>query len=312
MKIFLPGGAGLVGLNLIAAIKEKYPNWELVVVDKKYQSIKVAKELFPNVKFICEDLTKEVNQEWTLEIKECDICIMLQAEIGSKRLNLFELNNVLSTKIVLKHLKNAGIKRLIHVSSSVVNSKSNDLYTLTKRKQELIVTQSFTKCVVLRPTLMFGWFDRKHLGYLANFMIKLPFFPIPGKGEFVRQPLFVGDFTSIIISCIVNQSISGVYNISGLEKIKYVRLMRMLKEIKCSKIIFIHLPISIFAFLLKIWALISEKPAFTKSQLYALIAGDQFEIIDWPSIFNVKATPIKEALNITHKDKRYSKIDIPF
>ncbi len=312
MKIFIPGGAGLVGINLIAAIKEKYPNWELVVVDKKYQSIKVAKELFPNVKFICEDLTKEVNQKWTLEIKECDICVMLQAEIGSKRSNLFELNNVLSTKIVLKHLKNAGIKRLIHVSSSVVKSKSNDLYTLTKRKQELIVAESFTKCVILRPTLMFGWFDRKHLGYLANFMIKLPFFPIPGKGEFVRQPLFVGDFTSIIISCIVNPSISGVFNISGLEKIKYVRLMRMLKEIKCSKIIFIHLPISIFAFLLKIWALISENPAFTKSQLYALIAGDQFEIIDWPSIFNVKATPIKEALNITHKDKRYSKIDIPF
>ena len=312
MKIFLPGGAGLVGLNLVAAIKEKYPNWELVVVDKKYQSIKVAKELFPNVKFICEDLTKEVNQEWTLEIKECDICIMLQAEIGSKRSNLFELNNVLSTKIVLKHLKNAGIKRLIHVSSSVVNSKSNDLYTLTKRKQELIVTQSFAKCVILRPTLMFGWFDRKHLGYLANFMIKLPFFPIPGKGEFVRQPLFVGDFTSIIISCIINPSLSGKYNISGLEKIKYVRLMRMLKEVKCSKIIFIHLPISIFAFLLKIWALISETPAFTKSQLYALIAGDQFEIIDWPNIFNVKSTPIKEALNITHKDKRYSKINIPF
>ena len=312
MKIFIPGGAGLVGINLIAAIKEKYPNWELVVVDKKYQSIKVAKELFPNVKFICEDLTKEVNQKWTLEIKECDICVMLQAEIGSKRSNLFELNNVLSTKIVLKHLKNAGIKRLIHVSSSVVKSKSNDLYTLTKRKQELIVAESFTKCVILRPTLMFGWFDRKHLGYLANFMIKLPFFPIPGKGEFVRQPLFVGDFTSIIISCIVNPSISGKYNISGLEKIKYVRLMRMLKEVKCSKIIFIHLPISIFAFLLKIWALISENPAFTKSQLYALIAGDQFEIIDWPSIFNVKATPIKEALNITHKDKRYSKIDIPF
>ena len=44
MKIFIPGGAGLVGINLIAAIKEKYPNWELVVVDKKYQSIKVAKE----------------------------------------------------------------------------------------------------------------------------------------------------------------------------------------------------------------------------------------------------------------------------
>ena len=312
MKIFIPGGAGLVGINLIAAIKERCPNWELVVVDKKYQSIKIAEELFPNVKFICEDLTKDTKQQWILEIKKCDVCIMLQAEIGSKNSNLFELNNVISTKIILKQLKNAGIKRVIHVSSSVVNSSSDDLYTQTKRKQEFLVEESFPKCVILRPTLMFGWFDRKHLGWLANFMIKLPLFPIPGKGDFVRQPLFVSDFCSIIISCIIDRSISGKYNISGLEKIKYLRLMRMLKEIKSSRILFIHLPISIFAFLLKIWALISKNPAFTTSQLYSLIAGDEFEIIDWPNIFKVKSTPFKEALKITHKHKRYSKINIPF
>ena len=312
MKIFIPGGAGLVGINLIAAINERYPNWEIIVVDKKYQSIKVAEAIFPNVKFICEDLTKDINQNWPLDIKECDVCIMLQAEIGSKRSNLFELNNIFSTKIILKQLKIAGIKRVIHVSSSVVNSKSNDLYTHTKRKQEFLVSESFPKCVVLRPTLMFGWFDRKHLGWLANFMVKLPFFPIPGKGDFIRQPLFVGDFSSIIINCIIDSSISGNYNISGLEKIRYVRLMQMLKEIKSSRILFIHIPIPIFAFLLKIWALISEKPAFTTSQLYSLIAGDQFEIIDWQNIFNVKSTPFKEALNITHNHKKYSKINIPF
>ena len=312
MKIFIPGGAGLVGINLIAAIKERYPNWELVVVDKKYKSIQVAEKIFPNVKFICEDLTKDINQNWPSEIKECDVCIMLQAEIGSKRSDLFELNNVVSTKVILKQLKIAGIKRIIHVSSSVVNSKSDDLYTFTKRKQEFLVKESFPKCVVLRPTLMFGWFDRKHLGWLANFMVKLPLFPIPGKGDFVRQPLFVGDFSSIIISCIIDESISGKYNISGLEKIKYLRLMKMLKEIKSSRILFIHLPIPIFAFLLKIWALISKNPAFTTSQLYSLIAGDEFQIIDWPNIFNVKSTPFKEALKITHNHKRYSKIDIPF
>ncbi len=312
MKIFIPGGAGLVGINLIAAIKEKYPKWELIVVDKKYRSIKVAEEIFPDVKFICEDLTNDINQSWPLEIKECDVCIMLQAEIGSKRSNLFELNNVFSTKIILKQLKIAGIERVIHVSSSVVNSKSDDLYTVTKRKQELLVADIFPKCVVLRPTLMFGWFDRKHLGWLANFMVKYPFFPIPAKGDFVRQPLFVGDFSSIIISCIIDSSITGKYNISGLEKIKYLKLMRMLKEIKSSQIFFIHLPIPIFAFLLKIWSLISENPAFTTSQLYSLIAGDQFEIIDWPNIFNVKSTPFKEALKITHKHKKFSKINIPF
>ena len=312
MKIFIPGGAGLVGLNLIALIKERHPEWNLIVVDKKYQSIKVAKEIFPNVKFICEDLTKVKNQKWPSKIKECDICIMLQAEIGTKQINLFELNNVISTKIIINQLEISGIKRLIHVSSSVVNSKSEDLYTKTKREQEFLIANSFPNCVILRPTLMFGWFDRKHLGWLANFMLKIPLFPIPGRGDFIRQPLFVGDFCSLIISCINNPSIAGIYNISGLEKIRYVRLMRMLKEIKSSRILFVHLPIPIFSFLLKIWALISKKPALTSSQLYALIAGDQFEIIDWPNIFKTKSTPIKEALKITHNDKRYSNIRIPF
>ena len=48
MQIFIPGGAGLVGIHLIAAIKERYPNWELIVVDKKYQSIQVAEKIFPS------------------------------------------------------------------------------------------------------------------------------------------------------------------------------------------------------------------------------------------------------------------------
>ena len=159
---------------------------------------------------------------------------------------------------------------------------------------------------------MFGWFDRKHLGWLANLMNKFPFFPIPGEGKFIRQPLYVGDFCSIIKSCIKDSSIKGIYNITGLEKIKYISLMKTLRKIKLSKTIFIYLPIPLFGFLLRIWAFISNNPAFTRSQLYALTAGDQFEVIDWPSIFNVEQTSIEDALKITHNDPNYSNIEIPF
>ena len=58
----------------------------------------------------------------------------------------------------------------------------------------LIVLASGLPCTVLRPTLMFGWFDRKHLGWLARFMRKVPVFPIPDEGRYLRQPLYVGDF----------------------------------------------------------------------------------------------------------------------
>ncbi len=69
-----------------------------------------------------------------------------------------------------------------------------DDYTETKKAQEALVSASGIKQVILRPTLMFGWFDRKHVGWLARFMQKVPVFPIPGNGKFLRQPLYAGDF----------------------------------------------------------------------------------------------------------------------
>ena len=37
-------------------------------------------------------------------------------------------------------------------------------------------------------------------------------------------------------------------------------------------------------------------PPFTTAQLEALVTPDVFEVIDWPGIFGVKATPLREAL----------------
>ena len=312
MKIFLPGGAGLVGLNLIALLQEKHPDWELLVVDKKSDAVLIARDLFPNVTFLVEDLCEIAHQQWPEAIQGCQSCVMLQAEIGNTDSTSFERNNVLSTEVILKQLRKAGISRLVHVSSSVVKSQANDLYTKTKRKQEELVLTHFPNAVVLRPTLMFGWFDRKHLGWLARFMKKLPVFPIPGSGRFIRQPLFVGDFCALIQRCLEEHSFSGIYDITGLEKISYIKLMCDLRRALGARTLIIHLPIPLFAFLLRCWALISQNPAFTYSQLKALTAGDQFEIIDWPRIFSVPATPLFLALQITYMDPHYSQIEMPF
>ncbi len=76
---------------------------------------------------------------------------------------------------------------------------------------------------------MFGWFDRKHLGWLSRFMNKVPVFPIPGHGRYMRQPLYVGDFCNII-SCIENRIRDGVYNISGYKHVDYIDIIREIKR----------------------------------------------------------------------------------
>lgn len=312
MKVFLPGGAGLVGLNLIALLQHNHPDWELLVVDKKQEAVAIAQKIFPRVTFLLEDLTEADGQQWPTAIRGCGACVMLQAEIGNTDPSQFERNNVRSTEVVLEQLRMAGIPRLVHVSSSVVNSVATDLYTQTKRRQEQLVLQQWPNAVVLRPTLMFGWFDRKHLGWLARFMQKLPLFPIPGSGRFIRQPLYVGDFCMLIQRCLENPALQGTYDITGLEKVSYLNLMRQLRKAVNARTWIIHLPIPLFGFLLQLWAVVSRQPAFTRSQLKALTAGDEFEVIDWPGIFAVAPTPLSEALRITYKDPRFSQVEMPF
>ena len=66
MKVFLPGGAGLVGLNLIALLREQHPDWTLLVVDKKSAAVNIGRKLFPEVTFLLEDLTEVAGQQWQI------------------------------------------------------------------------------------------------------------------------------------------------------------------------------------------------------------------------------------------------------
>ena len=272
----------------------------------------MGRRFFPAVQFVCEDLTRSAVNSWHQLLEGCDACVMLQAEIGNTDPTQFERNNITTTEVVLRELKRCRIPRLVHISSSVVNSVATDLYTTTKRRQEQLVLREWPTAVVLRPTLMFGWFDRKHLGWLARFMQKLPVFPIPGSGRFIRQPLYVGDFCRVIQSCLENPALTGSYDITGTERVSYISLMRQLRDAVGAKPWIIHLPIPLFGFLLKLWALISRQPAFTKDQLQALTAGDEFEVIDWPGIFGVQPTPLADALRITYRDPRFSSVAMPF
>ena len=43
---------------------------------------------------------------------------------------------------------------------------------------------------------MFGWFDRKHLGWLSRFMSKVPIFPIPGKMETISDSPYMQEISA--------------------------------------------------------------------------------------------------------------------
>jgi len=308
-KIVLPGGAGLVGQNLIARLVVKgYTN--IVVLDKHRANIKVLQRLHPDITVEYADVSKPGH--WQSHLINADVVVMLQAQIGGNNYLEFVRNNVESTRIILETIKENSVAQLIHISSSVVESISNDFYTNTKKDQETLVLESGISCPILRPTLMFGWFDRKHLGWLARFMQRTPVFPIPGHGRYMRQPLYVGDFSKVIISCIEKEINDGVYNISGHEQIDYIDIIRKIKQVTKSKTPILKIPYFLFFGLIWLWGLFDKNPPFTTQQLVALTARDEFEVNNWPEIFDVPYTSFTDALNETFNDPRYSHIILEF
>lgn len=309
-KIILPGGAGLVGQNLVAGLRrEGYSN--IVVLDKHRGNIEILRRLHPEIIVEYADLA-EPKGDWISYFENADSVVMLQAQIGDLCLAPFTRNNITSTKNVLSAMRKYDVKYLVHISSSVVESVADDYYTNTKKEQEQVVLQSGIECVILRPTLMFGWFDRKHLGWLSRFMQKVPIFPIPGDGKYMRQPLYAGDFCAIIMNCLENRIKGQTFNITGLEKIDYIDIIREIKHAIKAKSLILNIPYSFFLFLLKTWALFDKNPPFTAQQLKALVAHDEFEVIDWPAIFNVPQTPFAEAIDMTFNDPAYSDIVLEF
>lgn len=308
-KIVLPGGAGLVGQNLVARLKAKgYTH--IVVLDKHRANLAVLKQVQPDIVTEYADLAEP--GEWQRHFEGADSVVMLQAQIGGNVYQDFVRNNIDSTRWVLEAMKKHQVPHLVHISSSVLESAADDFYTKTKREQEKMVRSSGIPCPVLRPTLMFGWFDRKHLGWLSRFMKKVPVFPVPGHGRYMRQPLYVGDFCGIIISCIEHRVRDGVYNISGHEKVDYIDIIREIKRVTRARTMIVKIPYGLFYVLLWIWAWFDSDPPFTTQQLAALVGKDEFEVIDWPGTFGVPYTPFAKAIDETFNDPTYGQVVLEF
>jgi nucleoside-diphosphate-sugar epimerase len=307
-KIVITGAAGLVGQNLIPRLKRKNLG-EIVAIDKHPINTEILRRLQPDIRVVHGDLAED--GPWREELRGCTHLVSGHAQIGGVSPAEFVRNNITATERLLDAASRNHVRYIVNISSSVVNSMAIDDYTETKKAQEALVAATGISQVVLRPTLMFGWFDRKHVGWLARFMQRVPVFPVPGDGRFLRQPLYCGDFVGIVASALESE-INGAYNITGLERIDYIDLVRALKTATGARTHIQKIPYSLFWLLLKANALFDKNPAFTTKQLEALVTPDVFEVIDWPAIFGVRATPLQEALEVTFRDPSYSKVALDF
>lgn len=303
-KVLITGAAGLVGQNLLLSLTEAGYS-DIVAIDKQAANLDLVSRLNPGVRVVKADLAEP--GPWDEEFVGCEVIVVLHSQITSIASAPFVRNNVVASKLVFDAAKAAKVQYVIHISSSVVNSVADDDYTRTKRIQEKMFLESGLTGCVLRPTLMYGWFDPKHFGWLARFMEKTPIFPVPGHGRYMRQPLYERDFCRAVLWCIEHRPVEKIYDLVGNERIDYIDIIRAIRDVKGLRTPIVRIPYRMFDLLLRMYALFSAKPPFTSDQLKALAAGDDFSGVDIEKTFGFKPTPFREAIRETFCHPVYSK-----
>jgi nucleoside-diphosphate-sugar epimerase len=295
-QVVITGAAGLVGQNLAAHLAPR-DDLRLFGIDKHKVNLRALTGRCPKVETIHADLAEPGT--WEPYVATADIVVQLHMQAKGDGPALFERNNIYATERVLEQMAHGRSPYLVHVSSAAVHSMATDHYVSTKKRQEALVRGSGVRHCVLRPTLMYGPHDPKHLGWLARFMARSPLFPIPGDGRFVRQPIYVADFCRIIAVCMEKQPENDVYDLAGSEQIDYIDIIREIKRVLRLRTPIVHLPIPLFRALLNLSQLLLKEPPFTSDQLNAITVGDRFFGLNMQQEFGVAPTPFARGIRET-------------
>ena len=126
---------------------------------------------------------------------------------------------VANTRVLLGAARDAGVRKVVHISVSNPSEDSPLEYYAGKARTERVVRESGLAWAIVRPTLIFGAGDIL-INNIAWLLRHLPVMGIPGRGEYRLQPV-AGEDVAEIATWAADQSENLTVDAAGPEIMFY-------------------------------------------------------------------------------------------
>ena len=246
MKILVTGGAGFIGSNFVYYELDNYPNDEVICLDKltyagNLETLEVAMKN-PKFKFVKGDIADRAFVDELFASEKPDVVVNFAAESHVDRSienpEIFLQTNIIGTSVLMDACRKYGNIRYHQVSTDEVYGDlpldrpdlfftettplhTSSPYSASKASADLLV-QAYYRTYKLPVTISrcsnnYGpyHFPEKLIPLMIANALNDKKLPVYGKGENVRDWLYVEDHCSAIDLIIRKGKIGEVYNIGG-------------------------------------------------------------------------------------------------
>lgn len=152
---------------------------------------------------------------------------------------------------LLKAASASGFKgRIIFIGSM---SRFKKLDSIDEKEKELAVRMSEAEesilkseldYVILRPTMLYGIDRDKNILQIIGFMRKLRFYPLIGRGNALKHPVYVEDVAGAAVNCLTNEKVSRKdYVIAGKRPIRYREMLEAIRKNLPFKAFILRVPV---------------------------------------------------------------------
>lgn len=178
---------------------------------------------------------------------------------------------VTNTKTLIQAAKQAGVRRVVHVSIANPSKDSPFPYYRGKAMVEEAVVDSGISYAILRPTVIFGR-EGILINNIAWLLRRLPVFAIPGSGNYRLQPVYVEDVADTAVRA-ADSDANVIVDAAGPEVYSFNDLVSLLKVAVGSRARVVHLPPSLAFALARLVGFALADVVLTRDELDGLMAN---------------------------------------
>jgi dTDP-glucose 4,6-dehydratase len=249
MKILITGGAGFIGSNFVRYILENHSDYEVVVLDKLLHSgrIESLKDVMNKITFIKGDICKKDDVEKA--IHDCNFVVNFAAQSHVDRSIIeagsFIYNEVLGTYRLLQSARSHNIEKFVQIGTDEVygstkinsfkevdNLDPSNPYSASKAGADLFVRVFYKTydmfAMITRSGNNYGPYQHpeKFIAKTIIYALLNKKIPIYGKGNNIRDWIFVMDNCKAIDLVLHKGKKGEIYNIGGSQEFDNITIAK--------------------------------------------------------------------------------------